>query len=418
MAFEDLFGEKKVISPEAEIVDNPNLAGDDGGFDFAALLEDPNFIRGLGEAGASISSGEPIGKSVGDFASNLTRRRAIQKGARESRGRERSFQERLLSMLSEGNLLSAKDQNDAFDTLSIDGDGNVNLGMKNTPQKPGFQRQQSLESVRRPSARGDDLPNFSDQPGEGDFDFAGLDAEDIGMLLSAEQQFGQLSRNEMKILLNEKARKSEAVTQSKIRAEKLKQLGLDRTAKVKAKALEVTEKKDTAKLLAESKTALEERKSALKTNADKLTPEELKVEALELRKLTKEVENLEAGIGKPASVADQIAQKKLKIAERGEKRGIAEDEIATQEFILNPDTPRVTAEFQAKKENAKVDGEQVFFNAVDAPWFGSNTDIMDVWQIPEDLIFNGQKVTPPMLVELAEQRGVTLQELITALEGQ
>ena len=334
MAFESLFGGGgEVMAGTGDI-----STSDNSGFDFGGLFEDPNFIRGLGETGASISSGEPIGTSVGNFASNLTRRRQLQKGARESKQGQQSFQEKLLSLLGKGDLLSAKDQNDAFDSMNLDGDGNVTLSMKNTPQKQGLSRQQPLESVRRPAAGGDDLPDFSNQPGEGGFDFAGLDAEDIGMLLKAEQQFGQLDQNQMKMILNEKARRSTAIATSKNRASTLAELAANRKEKIR--------QFDTKQTLEKSKFGLDENKFSLSENRLKLSqlkeknqeemnPQELERHNLEMDNIQSQIDTRSAGLtdgGTTPSQQATIDKNNADLARKEAELGIKFDDIEKDEI--------------------------------------------------------------------------------------
>lgn len=379
---------------------------------FESLFKDQNFVRGLGEAGKAVSAGGNAGEVLGDFNTNLIRRRQAQKVAQETRKAGQTFQERLLDAVRGGTLLSSTEDNEAFDSFSLDGDGNVSLSMKNTPQKIGYKKNQPLEAMRRPSTGGSDLPDFSEQSSGGNIDFAGLDPEDISMLLKAEQQFGELSQRDAQIILQEKSKREDSIRDSQDRAAQLKALVEERRQARTDKQAEAEAKVLADKTLQDRYDAREFLKERLQSN---LTPEERTKANLELRKLSQEVKNLEAGKGNPS---DLIAQRRLEIAERGEQREIAESEIATQDFILNPETPRTQAILQANKENANPDGEYVFYNAVDAPWFGSNTDIMDAWKIPDDLVFEGQPVTPPRLVEIAKQKGVTIQELIKALEGQ
>lgn len=393
MVFENLFGSANVgdifaqegIGKAGQVgQENPGSSGF-----LNELFSDPNFIRTLGETGAAISGPGSIGEAVGTGASNWVRNRGVQDTASRLRKEreERSTNDQLMDFLFEKGLLGPLEDNTTPDALTIKGDGSISSSMKNVPQQASFGSQQPLESVRRPSPGGDDLPNFSNESGGGEIDFAGLDPEDVSMLLQAEQQFGTLDQRQMKMLLDEKARRAQAVAASQTRADTLKRLGEERLAKSFKEKREAVAKVDAARTLAEGKTALETHKASLKGKAG-------------------------------AKPSDIIAQKKLEIAERGEKRDIAEDELANQDFILDPETDRAQATFQADKENSRVDGEYVFYNAVDAPWFGKNTDIMDAWRIPDGLIFDGQPVTPPKLIEIAKQKGVTVQELITALEGQ
>lgn len=127
------------------------------------LFEDQNFIRMLGEKGAEISDGRNIMSAIGSGASEWSRRQAVQKAGAKSMGRQNSFQDQLLQLLQEGNLLSPKEDNDAPDSITIDGDGNYKINGSNTPQKVGFKgAESSLESLRAPmrGTRGNNLPNF------------------------------------------------------------------------------------------------------------------------------------------------------------------------------------------------------------------------------------------------------------------
>jgi hypothetical protein len=410
MAFEDLFGGKHTISPEANIVTNPNPSamdqGDDSqGFDFEALFADPNFIRGLGEAGAATSSGDSAGEVLGNFASNMTRRKAVQKGARgarESRGRN----EKLMNFLFENKFLGGREDNETDDFIKISADGTINSGMKNTPQKPGFQRNQSLESQRRPSPGGDDLPDFSNQSGGSDFDFAGLDAEDIGMLLKAEQQFGQLDQRQMKLVLDEKNRRQAAVASSKNRTEELKRLGEERLAK----------------------SFKEKRKSVAKVDAAKLSKNELAVEALELRKLTKEVEDLEAGEG-TATPSQQANIDKINadLERRETELGIKLDKLEKEEFFsVQPsfvdnkgneiDVPFEEREANANQSNNRPDNK-VFYRTIQpivTEFFDGKAD-QDGNVVP---IFlpkrptTGKQITSQDVIDTAKTNKISLEEVL------
>ena len=264
-----------------------------------------------------------------------------------------------------------------------------------------------------------------------------MDPQDVQNLLRSSQGFSALRQRGMETVLDERNRQRLAQEKTAVRIANLKAAAttaqekervrkLEAAAKVEAKDLEVQNKREAAKTLADSKIALENRKAELTANAKQLSPEELQIQGLDIQEQELDIQKKQADLEKGVSgelTADQkidnaLAQNKFEMQQRAEQRGIDEATIANQDFILNPETPRVQAEAQANRENAKVDGDQVFYNEVDAPWLGRNTDVMNVWQIPSSKMYRGQKLTPPMLVQIAKERGVTLQELITALKGQ
>lgn len=377
MAFEDLFGG----GGDGQVANLFGNANNTEPFDFENLFDDPNFIRGLGETGAAISSGEPIGKSVGDFASNITRRRALQKGARASKNNQGSFQERLLEMLGKGDLLSSKDQNDAFDSMTLDGDGNVNLSMKNTPQKQGFARNQPLETMRRPMAGGDDLPNFSNQSSGEAFDFAGLDAEDIGMLLKAEQQFGALSQNEAKMLLDEKARRSRVAIESRRRSEDLARLAEERAEskrrfeigrkdkieqKEKDKEFRLNELNITKNNQLE---LIKERDRLNQIDKATITPDEqaridainsdIKVNEKQIEKMDSEIKILDEGKKATPAQQAQIEKNNADLARKETELGLKLDKLEKDEFLsiqpsyVDDKGNEVDVPFEEREANAR-----------------------------------------------------------------
>lgn len=122
------------------------------------ILNDQNVIRGLGETGAAISSGTPIGQAVGQGASNLVRRKQVQKAAGQARQQNQTFQQRMMQAIMDGRALSPPDQNDAFDSATISTDG-MSFKMKNTPQPQQFMGEQSQLESYDPQG-GSDLPDF------------------------------------------------------------------------------------------------------------------------------------------------------------------------------------------------------------------------------------------------------------------
>ena len=264
-----------------------------GDFDLAGLFKDQNFVRGLGEAGKAVSSGGSAGEVLGDFSTNLIRRRQAQKAAQKTRKEGKTFQEQLLDAVRGGSLLSSKDQNNAFDNFSLDGDGNVSLSMKNTPQKLGYKPNQPLEGRRIPQPFGGaDLPDFSNQS-SGEIDFAGLDPEDISMLLKAEQQFGELSQRDAQLILQERDRRETLAATSRDNAAKLKDLAEQRRATALQHSTDETAKVTAANTLQDRMDARERLQASLRDNKT-LTPLEKEKAQLEIDKLGEEIKKVKA----------------------------------------------------------------------------------------------------------------------------
>lgn len=411
MAFEDLFGGKSVISPEANIVNNPNpnAMNQEKGF-FETFFSDPNIIRGMGEAGSAISSGQPIGQSVGDFASNLTRRRAVQEGARQSRTEQKTFQEKMLEAIMRGTALSPKDQNDAFDSFTLDGDGGMSFSMKNTPQKQGFARNPALESMRSPSTGGNDLPNFSNQSSEGAFDFAGLDSEDIGMLLNAEQQFGKLSQNQAKMLLDEKARRSAAIAANKQRTEDLRLLAQDRAEKKRQFNLQQGTR-DKKSNLDSLKLQLDQLKEV---NREELNPTELEAHNAEIALKQAQAKALTSG--KPLTAKEKIdaaiAERKIRLAEQ--KGQMQLDDFSTKQFDFITDSE---GDFEQRKqagdiENARPGNRVVYVEGTKENRILPDKPVMNAIPIPEGLTVNGKPMTGSEIIKRAAQANMTVEEFL------
>ena len=264
-----------------------------GDFDLAGLFKDQNFVRCLGEAGKAVSSGGSAGEVLGDFSTNLIRRRQAQKAAQKTRKEGKTFQEQLLDAVRGGSLLSSKDQNNAFDNFSLDGDGNVSLSMKNTPQKLGYKPNQPLEGRRIPQPFGGaDLPDFSNQS-SGEIDFAGLDPEDISMLLKAEQQFGELSQRDAQLILQERDRRETLAATSRDNAAKLKDLAEQRRATALQHSTDETAKVTAANTLQDRMDARERLQASLRDNKT-LTPLEKEKAQLEIDKLGEEIKKVKA----------------------------------------------------------------------------------------------------------------------------
>ena len=123
------------------------------------LLNAPNIIRGMGEMGASISGGTPIMQAVGTGAANLVGRRASQ-AAGESQLNRQSYQQQQIQEILAGRGLSPLDDNTAPDTFSINGNGDMTWGMKNSPIKEETFLGTQMPQEAMNTGGGFNLPDF------------------------------------------------------------------------------------------------------------------------------------------------------------------------------------------------------------------------------------------------------------------
>ena len=159
--FSALLGERKQLDPNTGAVINAGNAG--GGFwsQVGDKFSDPNFIQALGQGAGAVTGEGTWQADMGNIASNWARNEAFQEAAAKQLRERDTFQSRLLQAISEGGVLGPKDDNDTLDSITFDGDGGVNMSLKNTPQaSPAFESEQrKIES--RNLGRGVDLPDFS-----------------------------------------------------------------------------------------------------------------------------------------------------------------------------------------------------------------------------------------------------------------
>jgi len=395
------------------------------------LFKDQNFVRGLGEAGKAVSSGGNAGQVLGDFSTNLIRRRQTQKAAQQTRKEGKTFQEQLLDAVRGGSLLSSKEDNNAFDSFSLDGDGNVSLSMKNTPQKLGYKTNQPLEGMRKPSTGGSDLPDFSNQSSGGDIDFAGLDPEDISMLLKAEQQFGELSQRDAQIILQEKSRREEIAMEANSRAEKLKELAAARREKIAQDKTEAEAKVLADKTLQDRLDARERLQANLRDNKS-LTPEEREKARLENDKLSKEILKLEAETGKIGKT-DPNALTPAQVLALDKDTKETMQKIDSAGIIYGKETtPKVSIEQGAQLasfENNKP-GTGVVYATEKVPtvkeswlWdFGlmDKTEDIEVpkpYTYPKDLTFFGKPATGADIIKRAKAANMSVPEFLEKINN-
>jgi len=129
--------------------------GDTGG-DFMNL----NIARILGEMGAGLSEKGSFGEIVGTGASNWARNKAAQEAGAKQLREHNTFSQQLLKAAADGTLLSPLDDNNAIDSLTVDGDNNVSMKMKSTPKKESFDNEESPLESKRLNGGNEDLPDF------------------------------------------------------------------------------------------------------------------------------------------------------------------------------------------------------------------------------------------------------------------
>jgi len=129
---------------------------------FANFLSDPNNQRLLADMGSRFSQGQSAEQAIGDAGQALVRRQASQQAGG-------NLMNQIVEALRGGKMLSPKEDNNAFDSITMDGDGNVSAKMNYVPPKSQFDigADQPLESMKnmgevpgRIAERGQDLPDF------------------------------------------------------------------------------------------------------------------------------------------------------------------------------------------------------------------------------------------------------------------
>jgi len=364
-------------------------------FDF---LNDPNMQKLMMQIGAGMSRGEPAGEYLGKAGTTYTENKALQQATAKQSQREETLRNKLLKAIYSGELLNGKDKNDKFDTITMDGDGGINLAMKHvTPETtPGFKGEQ-----RAPEARPQQRPQAIEAPGDAasfadyldsptaltEENLAGLGPQEIGMLMQAQAGAGSQQQQALRTLLGER----QAGRADRFRTEKLasdeEQAMRSARAKIVEQGRKTEEKQKTATMLYERQREM----AGLREELQRTRPE--KVDPIRQQQV-------------------DISQARLEIAERAEAGDIEYAKAIEAETIISPDTDRVQAKLKAEMSNQDPDGDYVFYE--DTTGFNN----MDLWRIPEDLMYNGVKVTPPMLVELAKESGMSFENFIEKIKEQ
>jgi hypothetical protein len=124
-----------------------------------SIFEDPNTIRMLGEAGAGLSAGQGFGQAAGTAASLNERRKAAQRAGAKASEQDPDLYKSILQSIADGTFLSDKNDNKAFDSVTVGEDG-ITAKLKNTPKSPlaGQLTDKPLESDL--GSGGLDLRNF------------------------------------------------------------------------------------------------------------------------------------------------------------------------------------------------------------------------------------------------------------------
>ena len=102
------------------------------------FLGNPNNQRFLGQIGSGVSQGQPIGQVLGGATGDLVRNRAFQQAAATRSQQENDLLGAIIKSLSGGQLLSPASDNNAFDSVTMTGDGNVTLKSSVAPSQDVF----------------------------------------------------------------------------------------------------------------------------------------------------------------------------------------------------------------------------------------------------------------------------------------
>jgi len=393
------------------------------------LFKDKNFVRGLGEAGKAVSSGGNAGQVLGDFSTNLIRRRQTQTAAdkmRKERAKDRNLFEELLKDPSK--YVGPKEDNSTADSINFTGD-TATMKFSNAPQKLGYKTNQPLEGMRRPQSGGSDLPDFSNQSSGGDIDFAGLDPEDISMLLKAEQQFGELNQRDIQLLLQERGRKEDIANKTAERAATLKSLAEEKLATSMQQKRESVAKIEAAKTLQDRLDARERLQARLKDEKT-LTPEEKRKAILENKKLSKEILKIEAETRK-IGTAVEITPAQILALDKETQETMSK--IDSAGIIFNKEkVPKVSVEQGAQLasfENNKP-GIGVVYATEKVPtvkeswlWdFGlmdktEDIEIPKPYMYPKDLMFFGKPATGAEIIKRAKAANMTVPEFLEKINN-
>jgi len=193
----DPFGYAGPQNTADEFVNTNSLGG--GDLDFAGLLSDPDILRAMGDMGKMAGPGS-FGDVVGTAASNLHRRRAVQRAGKEKMEENKSFQDKMIDALANRNLLSPGEDNGLPDSVTFDGDGGVSIKSKLAAQKPTHSGEElPLEAFPKKKETdnlgGSDLLDFSKRQSGSGMNLAGLDPQDVAMILNQENANQKMNLN-------------------------------------------------------------------------------------------------------------------------------------------------------------------------------------------------------------------------------
>jgi len=338
----------------------PDYAGDFGGPSvakkpsaFENLFSNETFIRSLGETGAKISAGVPIGTAVGEGASSFVRNTAVQREGAKEAAKNQSFQERMLAGLMDGSLLSPTSDNVGADMITYDGDGNITIKAKKSPAPVGpLSEQHPLEAItNKPTNtanRGSSLPDFtSDQGSTGNADFSGLDPADVQMILGVKQSAGALTQRAVESYLDNKYKNKVLDVNTKENQAKLTLEEKKLDAAAQQKILERNQKVADR----QQDRIFEVGMAKLKNQLGKAEPG-----TIEYNKIVKEMENLDS------KIAERAKGKTITPAERerldNEKNRI-EMAVAATEVSKQKDT--------VEQQKDAVKYEEVILSNLDTP---------------------------------------------------
>ncbi len=125
-----------------------------GGFDFGAMMKDPNILKAMASMGTALDP-EGAGGTIGRPASALITNKALQQATAKRTGQQNALLDKILGAIGKGGMVSDVSDNSLPDnlTLSLGPKGETSMTLKGTPTENAFSdvTDLSLDSVRKPA---------------------------------------------------------------------------------------------------------------------------------------------------------------------------------------------------------------------------------------------------------------------------
>lgn len=393
------------------------------GFDYMKLLEDPNFIKAMGQAGVSFSQGKGAGEALGGAAQTYTTNKALQGAEADRIAKQQAEKDQFLRALqgSYGNNLvgPAEDMNTA-NKITI-GPDSIDFSYPNqsaTPQTKQFSGEQDpLESVRpraTPQQR-QDLPDFSrgSASDTANIDLRGLGREELAYLSGARARQEQLNRGLLTAGLS-RADKDIAARAARAAEERTRQAALaaGKSQREHAKAMQEDRQKHASDM-----TKLQSQLS-------------MAVSPLEKQRIEKEMEYKDALIRQAdasaaggLSASDRIAQARLNLSQKKFTQQLSDAEVDEEDFYIEEilGAEKVTPEvaLQATRANQRKGKTTYYYPERSDGWFTPESYRMNYFTIPP---VGGKLIDAPTFDKLVKEKldsgkYKTVEEIIRKIEG-